>query len=229
MPRRDRTRSAFDDTDQPVVTLFGQSSFDLVYDYEQIAETDREVVRTAAWTIKSRLKRAAEDIFVIGRELQEVKGRLPYGSYADWLDVEFGLSVRMAQRFVNVSQRLDGRNDIMSFLPPTTLYMLAAPSTPDEAISAIEAKVAAGERVRVATVREVIAQVRQEQEVPPPSILEGEVVEDARMVASKKLDHLLGQLTVVLNDDTVLDPDESEAALRLLAQLRRTVRERIAS
>ena len=42
----------------------------------------------------------------------------PQGEYANWLDVEFDLSDRMAQRFVNVYERIGTKSDIMSDLNP---------------------------------------------------------------------------------------------------------------
>ena len=182
-------------------------------------------MKAAARAIKPRLKRAAEDIFVIGRELMGVREFLPYGSYVDWLDVEFSLSVRQAYRFISVAERLSGKSfDIMSKLPPTTLYMLAAPSTPDLAIEAIEAKVIAGEPVRVSTVRQAIAQARREDE---QDIAGEDIAKDERVAASKKLAQLLDQAMALL-DDTLLLETEIASVQPALNQLRQTLLERIA-
>lgn len=228
MPRSEqRRRSAFDAPAPPEVSHFGDAGVDLVFDYNVVEDVHRELVKAAARAIKPRLKRAAEDIFVIGRELMGVREFLPYGSYVDWLDVEFGLSVRQAYRFISVAERLSGKSfDIMSKLPPTTLYMLAAPSTPDQAIQAIEAKVIAGEPVRVSTVRQAIAQARQEDDNGQDA--DGEdVANDERVAASKKLAHLLDQ-AIVLLDDTLLSESEIASVQPALNQLRRTLLERTA-
>jgi hypothetical protein len=117
---------------QPATTLIEQVRVELFYDYDQIPQEHREGVRQAAQLIKPRLKRAAEDIFIIGGALRTVKGVLPHGQYSRWLAVEFGLSERMAQHFVNVRERLGPKSEKFSVLPPSSLYLLAAPSTPDE-------------------------------------------------------------------------------------------------
>lgn len=88
MARRERGRDPFKDGQQNPVTVVEQAAVDLYFDYDQLSEA----VRRSAITIKPRLKRAAEDIFVIGQELHAVKQRLPHRSYTDRLDVEFGLS-----------------------------------------------------------------------------------------------------------------------------------------
>jgi hypothetical protein len=113
--------------------------------------------------------------------LHVTKGILAHGEYTHWLDIEFGLSDRMAQRFVNVYARLGAKTDIMSVLPPTTLYLLAAPSTPDEAIRAVEAQLDTGERMSVAYVQGVITQAKLKARVQssPPALLGGELTDDA--------------------------------------------------
>lgn len=226
MPRSEqRRRSAFDAPAPPEVSHFGDAGIELVFDYSVVDDVHRDLVKAAARAIKPRLKRAAEDIFVIGRELMGVREFLPYGSYVDWLDVEFSLSVRQAYRFISVAERLSGKSfDIMSKLPPTTLYMLAAPSTPDLAIEAIEAKVIAGEPVRVSTVRQAIAQARREDE---QDIAGEDIAKDERVAASKKLAQLLDQAMALL-DDTLLLETEIASVQPALNQLRQTLLERIA-
>jgi hypothetical protein len=81
---------------------------------------------------------------------------LPHGRYTEWLGVEFGLSERMAQHFVNVRERLGPKSEKFSVLPPSTLYLLAAPSTPDEAIAVVEERIDAGDRLSVAHVQRTI-------------------------------------------------------------------------
>ena len=61
-------------------------------------------------------RRCASPSFVSGKALRAAKALLPQGEYANWLDVEFDLSDRMAQRFVNVYERIGTKSDIMSDL-----------------------------------------------------------------------------------------------------------------
>jgi hypothetical protein len=193
------------------VTVVEQSAVDLYYDYSTVPEAHRERVRRAALTIKPRLKRAAEDIFVIGKELRGTKALLPHGEYTNWLDVEFGLSDLMAQRFVNVYERLGTKSDIMSVLPPTTLYLLAAPSTPDEAIAAVENQLDAGERIRVANVQRTIADAKQKakEQISDGLVVEGEITgggvadreSSARAAAAQRLDQVLSTVIALLSGE----------------------------
>jgi len=98
---------------------------------------------------------------VIGGELRGVKDMLPHGRYTEWLEVEFGLSERMAQHFVNVRERLGPKSEKFSVLPPSTLYLLAAPSTPDQAINIVEERIDKGDRLSVAHVQRTIAEQKK--------------------------------------------------------------------
>lgn len=161
-PTRSRTRDPFTQSEilAPVAVL-SQISAELYYDYSQLPSEHRESVRRSARIIKPLLKRTAEDIFIIGGELRAVKEMLPHGRYTEWLEVEFGLSERMAQHFVNVRERLGPKSEKFSVLPPSTLYLLAAPSTPDQAISLVEERIDAGDRVSVAHVQRTIAEQKK--------------------------------------------------------------------
>ena len=204
MAKRARGRDPFVQSEAmgPAAVL-SQESAPLFFDYGQLPVEQREVVRRAARMIKPLLRRTAEDIFVIGGELRAVKAMLPHGRYTEWLEVEVGLSDRMAQHFVNVRERLGAKSEKFSVLPPSTLYMLAAPSTPDEAITSVEERLDAGERLTVAAVKHEISDLR----VQVKTVIADTSVEDtspidpedvrAQWVRTKRLD--LAELEEVLN------------------------------
>ena len=161
-PVRSRTRDPFTQSEilAPVAVL-SQASVELYFDYNELPAEHREAVRRSARIIKPLLKRTAEDIFIVGGELRAVKEMLPHGRYTEWLEVEFGLSERMAQHFVNVRERLGPKSEKFSVLPPSTLYLLAAPSTPDEAIEIVEERIDKGDRLSVAHVQRTIAEQKK--------------------------------------------------------------------
>jgi hypothetical protein len=212
--RRTYQRDPFRDGQTTAVTVVEQAAVDLSFDYSTVPEAYRELVRRSALTIKPRLKRAAEDIFVIGKELKATKAWLPHGEYTRWLDVEFGLSDRMAQRFVNVYERLGAKSDIMSDLPPTTLYLLAAPSTPDEAIQTVEQQLDTGEHVSVSYVQQVIAETKQKarRSMADNLVINGAVThqewpeEEARQAqAVQRLETTLTTMLDLLSDQSLAD------------------------
>lgn len=95
------------------------------------------------------MRRTAEAIFEIGRELIAVKERLGHGRFGDWLQAEFEMAERTAQNFMAVATRFPKSATVADF-SPKVLYELAAPSTPDEVVEKATEKAAAGEKVTVA-------------------------------------------------------------------------------
>lgn len=224
-----------------IATVTGQALSDLVYDYDLVPQEHREAVRRSAMNIKPRLKRAAEDLFVIGEELASIKGRLLHGEYTNWLEIEFGLSERMAQRFVNVRERLGAKSDKLSVLIPSALYMLAAKSTPDEAIEVIEQQIDTGQRIGVAQVKTVITDVKERLKAQD-TVLEAEVlnretvealVEDNDLEAAKRLEVVLSHAFTLLegqpDDDwgELFKNSELARVRNEIYQLRETVRDRM--
>jgi hypothetical protein len=77
-----------------------------------------------------------------------------------WIDAEFGMTARSAQRYMMVAAFAAGKNDIVSHLSPTMAYQLAAPSTPQAIKSDVISDIEAGRSVDHRAVEERIKQVR---------------------------------------------------------------------
>ncbi|HNW10786.1 MAG TPA: DUF3102 domain-containing protein [Candidatus Rifleibacterium sp.] len=118
--------------------------------------------RAAAERIKIRLRRTAEDIVEIGRELIEIKNRLTHGQFLPWVASEFQMSDRTANNFMRVATRF--KSEIIADFNPTVLYQLAAPSTPDEVIEKATEKAESGEKVSVEDVKRWKAEAEQARE-----------------------------------------------------------------
>lgn len=163
-PRRDPLAQS---QTQPAAMVVEQVRVELLYDYRRLPAEQRSLAEQAARTIKPRLRRAAEDLFVIGAALNGVKAELEHGRFGEWLAVEFGLSQRMAQHFMNVATRLQAKSEKFSLLPPSTLYLLAAPTTPDAAIRTVEERLDAGDRPQLARVARIVELSKLAQRTPP--------------------------------------------------------------
>ena len=167
-PRRDPLAQT---QTQPPTMLVEAVHVELFYDYSRLSDDQRSLAERAARTIKPRLRRAAEDIFVIGAALNEVRATLDHGQFGEWLAAVFGLSQRMAQHFMNVAARLQDKSEKFSLLPPSSLYLLAAPSTPEAAIRAVEERLDAGDRPQLARVERIVELSKLAQRAPaaPPA------------------------------------------------------------
>jgi hypothetical protein len=132
------------------------------FDYSCIANAIAEQVRSAADRIRDKVKRTLEDVIAVGKELLTAKAQLPYGRFGLWLQAEFGWTERTARHFMAVAERFGPKAEIISNLgiAPTAAYLLAAPSTPDEARQAAIAQAEAGRRVTVAVARDIVARAR---------------------------------------------------------------------
>ena len=95
------------------------------------SKTTREI-DDARDRIKVWMEKTVHDIIEIGRDLANVKKLLSHGEFQEWIQTELGISPRTAQNFMNVTNRLGGKSEMISLLPPTVVYALAAPSTPDD-------------------------------------------------------------------------------------------------
>src|SRR5436190_4035392 len=125
------------------------------FDYESIADASvASDMRSAAERIRQRTRAAYIET---GRELSAIKTRLEHGSFVAWVERECEINIRTAQRMMAVVEFL-AKNDSLSYLPPSTLSLLTARSTPVvEAVDALSGRIDAGERPSTKQVSALIA------------------------------------------------------------------------
>lgn len=124
----------------------------MAFDYGTVPAPIAVEAREAAQRIRLRLRRSAEDIIEIGRDLLAVKASLPHGSFLPWIEAEFGMGHSTADRFMQVAKVYGSKLPTLGNLPLSALYELAAPKTPVEVREEVERLLAAGEIVTKATV-----------------------------------------------------------------------------
>jgi DNA repair exonuclease SbcCD ATPase subunit len=124
-----------------------------LFNYNQVSLDEALEIRACAERVRSRLKRTTEDIIEIGRELSDVKSKLPHGSFLPWVESEFGMAERTARNFISVHSVYGGKSAIVADLNLNALYELAAPSTPEPVRELIEQKLDDGEKVTLADIR----------------------------------------------------------------------------
>lgn len=103
------------------------------FDYRNLDTETRIVVQQRTSEIKVLIKRNAQDVFDIGQKLIEVKEKLGHGNFGPWLMSEFEWSIPAAARFMQVADRFKFIKLINLEIAASALYLLAAPSTPEEA------------------------------------------------------------------------------------------------
>lgn len=122
------------------------------FDYGLLDEETRIFVKVKAQAIHARLKRTAEDIIEIGKDLIAVQGKLRgdnegqgyrgenqgNGQFLAWIKTEFEMSHMSAYRFMSVAEKFgDGEkfNTVLNF-SPKVLYELSTAS--DEVVAKVE-------------------------------------------------------------------------------------------
>lgn len=189
---------------------------DLTYDYTQITDPNtRTLAQRAADDIKPRLRRATEDILVIGQRLAVVRQYIPHGQWTSWIETEFGMADETARQFIRVATRFTDKSLIIRDLKPTALYMLAAPSTPDDAITQVEALITNGHTPTVAETKQIITTVRAGL-VPAP-VVPAPVVTSSRdkLMQAAQTGQQLSQVAAVIR---VIN-DQPDAATTILDDL----------
>ncbi len=127
------------------------------FTYADLDAETRVVVQQKTSEIRGLMRRAAQDVVEIGLRLIEVKDRLPHGQFGQWLGKEFSWSHDTAARLMGVAKRM-GQIPHGAEFEARALYLLAAPTTPEEARAEAIARAEAGEKVTQAVAREIIAQ-----------------------------------------------------------------------
>lgn len=133
----------------------------LQWDYGQVPALHRKAVEDAAVEIAVNGRKMTASVMGVGDALIRAKGLLAHGQFEEWCRVEFGMSERTAQNMMNVARTFAGKSAKISLLSDSTLYLLAAPSTPEPVREAvIQQAESTGRSPSVAEVRKSIELTR---------------------------------------------------------------------
>ncbi|GHO65570.1 hypothetical protein KSC_044620 [Ktedonobacter sp. SOSP1-52] len=113
-----------------------QPSQHLGFDYTVLDEETRHFVYQKTVETQGYLKRTAEDVIQIGRNLHAVKERLPYGQFMAWVKGELGLTRQSCQNFMRVAERFGENVHLFGAIPISVLYELL--NAPEDVLKQIE-------------------------------------------------------------------------------------------
>lgn len=132
-----------------------------LFDMNDIELTNKAI--QAIERIDLRMKRTAEDIVAIGKDLIVLKEELGHGNFLPFIKMRYQLDQKTVINFMRVAEKF-GSNLELFQISPTILYELAAPSTPDEVVQLVTEKVESGETVSVKEVKELKRQAKETEE-----------------------------------------------------------------
>jgi hypothetical protein len=136
---------------------------ELVIDAAVVSPMEVTLAEHAA-VIRALGKRVVGDIIEIGRRLTDAKRIAGHGGWLPWLQREFGWSDSAALKFMQVHEMVTKSVKFTDLdLPVSGLYLLAAPSTPEEAREAVIERAANGEALSLKEVQRMIDQAKQKQ------------------------------------------------------------------
>jgi hypothetical protein len=118
-----------------------------------------------AEAIKLLVRRAGRDIIEIGHRLTKAQEIAGHGNWLRWLDQEFNWSEQTARNYMRVHELASIHNAVVDLdLPLRSLYLLAAPSTPEAARQDVIERAASGEDLSHAQVKAAVDEAK-----PPKS------------------------------------------------------------
>ena len=101
-----------------------------------------------AEAIKLLVRSACRGIIKIGHRLTKAQELAGHGNWLRWLDREFSWSEQTARNYMRVYEMASIHNAVVDLdLPLRSLYLLAAPSTPEEARKEVIDRAASGEKI----------------------------------------------------------------------------------
>jgi len=141
----------------PVIHNKNCDGVDESFNYAALDADTANETKDAAERIRVVLRNTTAGIIEVGERLIAVKDRLPHGQFTPWLAAEFGMSDRTARLYMGAAEWAAGKTEIVSVLQPTTVYALAAPSTPDTIKASLFERLEKGEAVTDNEVKQLIA------------------------------------------------------------------------
>ena len=129
----------------------------LEFDYKNLDSETRIVVQQRTNEIKDLMHSTSKEIIEIGQRLAHVKAHLGYGSFRNWLKLEFDWSVKTASRFMQVSENLKCDNLTHLNIAVSAFYLLASPSISEEVRTEALQRVKQGEDITYTKAKAIVA------------------------------------------------------------------------
>ncbi len=206
------------------------------FDYAALDLETRILVQQCTGEIRSIMRRTAYDAIEIGQKLHEVKARLGHGNFTRWLRCEFEWSERTAQNYMLVYEEFATVADLDA-IAPGALYLLAAPSTPEEAraeaLQAASSGVAITKEIAKAIVnkhkaalvgQEITIQAGEYQGQTARVVTPGDLFVECEMHSGEAVSLLTSEIVAPNHDSTRLSEPKPNQLSEIVARLEATQR-----
>lgn len=129
------------------------------FDYSGISTAVAKEAEATAMRIRDRLRAHTIET---GKELLNVKQKLGHGKFGKWLEFHFGWKERTAQNYMNSATAFGSTPQVIDILPPSTIYKLAAKSTPEALRQSVIDEIKRGETPDPKKIEKRIAEIKTE-------------------------------------------------------------------
>ncbi|MFB2772493.1 DUF3102 domain-containing protein [Pelatocladus sp. BLCC-F211] len=138
------------------------------FNYTALETETRIFLQQYTRDIKSLIRRTSQDIIEIGEKLSEVKQQLRHGNFINWLKYEFNWSESTATRFMQVKAQFKSVNLTDLHISASALYLLAAPSTPQQARKEALERASLGEVISYSSACTIVNQYKKGSKAKTP-------------------------------------------------------------
>ncbi|NMG09935.1 DUF3102 domain-containing protein [Brasilonema sp. UFV-L1] len=188
----------------------------LEFDYGKLDTEIQVVVQKRTSEIKNLMRHTTQDIIEIGQKLTDVKAQLEHGNFRNWLKAEFDWSVKTASRFMQVAEKFKCVKLAHLDIAASALYLLASPSTSEEARAEALKCASLGENITYTKVKAIVAKYKEAAKAKPKKLVTFDVhVETVECDLTKSTEQERNQTSNV--PDVLVDLTGKETETRLLS------------
>lgn len=183
-------KSDFHSLSNPV--LINDNALNQDFDYKSLDPKAQAIIKQKTAEIKGLIRQTAQDIIKVGQKLTEVKQQLKHGEFRNWLRTEFNWSISSATKFMQVSEQFKNVNFTHFNFATSALYILAAPSTPENARQYAIELASRGENITYSLAKLIVKHHKESVEINSCSPNQQNSIEVTQSeIASKLADNLV--------------------------------------
>jgi hypothetical protein len=131
-----------------------------LFDYGPLDPLAAQMLRDRACRIRKMVNNHVAAVIEAGRDLLDVKEKLDYRQFGEWVQAECGFSLGTAENYMRAAKLVEGKISTVAILQlqPATIYRLAAKSTPPEIVDSV---IDRSERGEVVSDKQVLAALNE--------------------------------------------------------------------
>jgi hypothetical protein len=134
----------------------------VAFSYEALPVEQATELQQLAASIRELGRKQTDVMIEIGRKLAVAQKELPHGQFIPWISTELDMKYRTAVNYMHLADLAADKPEIISHLPPTAGYLIAAPETPESVKDAVVSRIRSGGVVKVDDVKRIVRAAKAE-------------------------------------------------------------------